>query len=69
MLFTDLSADRIIRALKKAGFVVVSEGKHVGMSNGTLHVTIPRHTRVNPYTVKAIIKSAGLTVRQFKELL
>ena len=69
MLFTDLSSDRVVRALKKTGFSVISEGKHIGMSNGTYHVTIPRHARLNPYTVKSIIKSANLTDAQFKKLL
>ena len=69
MLFTDLSSDRLIRALKKAGFSVVSEGKHIGMADGTYRVTIPRHARLNPYTVKGIIKSANLTQSQFKDLL
>ena len=69
MLFTDLSAQRIVRALKKRGFQIINEGKHTGMSNGERHVTIPRHPRVNPYTLKAIIRSAGLTDREFKELL
>ena len=69
MLFTDLSSDRLIRALKKAGFSVVSEGKHTGMSDGTYHVTIPRHIRLNPYTVKGIIKDANLTGARLKELL
>ena len=70
MLFTDLSSDRLVRALKKAGFSVISAGKHVGMSNGTYRVTIPRHVRLNPsYTVKGIIKSANLTESEFRDLL
>ena len=69
MLFTDLSSERMVRALKKAGFVVVSEGKHIGMSDGKFHLTIPRHKRLNPYTVGGIIKDANLTAERFKELL
>ncbi len=69
MLFTDLSSDRIVNALMKAGFKVIRQGKHIGMSNGALFVTIPRHKRINPYTLKSIIKSAGLTDEQFKELI
>ena len=34
-----------------------------------LHITIPSHKRLNPYTLKAIIKDAGLTDDRFKELL
>ncbi len=36
-----------VRALEKAGFRVVREGKHVVMSSGTRFVTIPRHNPVN----------------------
>jgi len=69
MLFTDVSCERVIRALSKSGFRIITEGKHVGMSDGIHHVTIPRHKRVNPYTLKAIIKDAGLSDEQFKYLL
>ncbi|MEW6609679.1 MAG: type II toxin-antitoxin system HicA family toxin [bacterium] len=55
MLFTDLSCERVVNALLKVGFKVVKEGKHIGMSKGIHRVTIPRHRRVNPYTLKAII--------------
>jgi len=34
MLFTDLTSERVVRAFKKAGFVVVTTGKHMGMSDG-----------------------------------
>ncbi len=69
MLFTDVSAERAIRAFSKIGFKIVTSGKHVGMSDGTHRITIPNHKRVNPYTLKAIIKDAGLTDERFKELL
>jgi predicted RNA binding protein YcfA (HicA-like mRNA interferase family) len=39
------------------------------MSDRTRHITIPDHKRLNPYTLKAIIKDAGLTDEEFKELL
>ena len=69
MLFTDVSVERAVRAFSKAGFKVISKSKHIGMSDGTHHITIPNHKRLNPYTIKAIIKDAGLTDKQFKELL
>ena len=69
MLFTDLSAERVVRALRKAGFEVLKPGKHIGMSDGKRRVTVPRHKRINPYTLKIIIKGAGLTDEGFKELL
>ena len=69
MLFTDVSSQRAVRALTRAGFRVVTQGKHVGMSDGTHHVTIPRHPRLNPYTLRAIIRDAGLTDEKFRTLL
>lgn len=69
MLFTDLSSERLVKALSKIGFKVIKQGKHIGMSNGTRKVTIPRHKRLNPYTVQSIIRDAGLTDEEFKELL
>ena len=67
MLFTDVSAERAVRAFSKAGFKIINRGKHIGMSDGTHRITIPDHKRLNPYTLKAIIKDAGLTEEQFKE--
>ncbi len=69
MLFTDLSSERVIKALQKAGFRVIKQGKHIGLSDGSHHIVIPRHKRLNPYTLKAIIKDAGLTDNEFKNLL
>lgn len=70
MLFTDVSSDRAVTAFQKAGFwISKTGGKHIGMTNGTRKITIPRHPRINPYTLKGIIKDAGLTDKKFKNLL
>jgi predicted RNA binding protein YcfA (HicA-like mRNA interferase family) len=58
-----------IRALQKAGFQVVRQGKHVVMSNGQRILTIPRHNPVNAITMAGIVRDAGLTLEQFRELL
>lgn len=67
MLFTDISSQRAINAFQKAGFwISKSRGtKHAGMTNGTRKITIPRHQRLNPYTLKGIIRDAGLTDQEF----
>ncbi|MBI3604013.1 MAG: type II toxin-antitoxin system HicA family toxin [Nitrospirae bacterium] len=57
------------RALEKAGFRVVRQGKHIVMSNGQRILTIPRHNPVNAITMGGIVRDAGLTVEQFRELL
>ncbi len=58
-----------IRALEKAGFRIVRQGKHVVMSNGQRIPTIPRHNPVNAFTVGGIVRDAGLTIEQYRELL
>ncbi|MBI3666787.1 MAG: type II toxin-antitoxin system HicA family toxin [Acidobacteria bacterium] len=69
MLFTDVSTERAVRALKKVGFRVTRSGKHLVLTDGERLVTVPRHGRLNPYTLRNIIRDAGLTDQAFKELL
>jgi predicted RNA binding protein YcfA (HicA-like mRNA interferase family) len=58
-----------VRALEKAGFRIVRQGKHIVMSDGTRKLTIPRHNPVNAITMGGIARDAGLTVDEFRELL
>ena len=58
-----------IRALEKAGFAVVRQGKHTIMSDGTRLLTIPRHNPINSFTMGGIVQDAGLTIEQFRKLL
>ena len=58
-----------IKALEKAGFRIVRQGKHTVLSDGARIVTIPRHNPVNALTMGGIARDAGLTVDQFKKLL
>jgi predicted RNA binding protein YcfA (HicA-like mRNA interferase family) len=58
-----------IRALEKAGFAVLRQGKHVVMGNGSRILTIPRHNPVNAITMGGIVRDAGLTIQQFREML
>jgi len=60
---------RAVRALGRAGFVVVRQGKHIVMSDGRRILTIPRANPVNAYTLGGIVRDAGLTVAEFKKLL
>ncbi|MBA2411052.1 MAG: type II toxin-antitoxin system HicA family toxin [Gammaproteobacteria bacterium] len=57
------------RALEKAGFRIVRQGKHIVMSNGARVLTIPRHNPVNAFTPGGIVRDAGLTVEEFNALL
>ncbi|HSH37963.1 MAG TPA: type II toxin-antitoxin system HicA family toxin [Chthoniobacterales bacterium] len=60
---------RAVRALEKAGFRIDRQGKHIFMSNGAIKIVIPRNNPVDAYTMAAIVRDAGLTIGQFKELL
>jgi predicted RNA binding protein YcfA (HicA-like mRNA interferase family) len=60
---------RAIKALEKAGFEVARQGKHVVMSDGLRFITVPRHNPVNALTMGGIVKDAGLTGEQFRQLL
>ena len=54
-----VSSQRAIKALMKAGFRIIREGK----------LTIPRAHPINAYTMGGIIKDAGLSIQEFKKLL
>jgi predicted RNA binding protein YcfA (HicA-like mRNA interferase family) len=58
-----------VRALKKAGFWITRQGKHISMTDGVHKATIPRNNPINPYTMGAIVKDAGLTEEKFRNLL
>jgi predicted RNA binding protein YcfA (HicA-like mRNA interferase family) len=58
-----------VRALEKAGFGIVRQGKHIVMSNQTRILTIPRHNPVNAFTMGGIARDAGLTIEEFRKLL
>ena len=58
-----------IRALEKAGFRVIRQGKHIVMSDGTRQVTIPRGNPIKAFTMGGIARDAGLSPEEFRKLL
>lgn len=58
-----------VRALEKAGFRIVRQGKHIVMSDGQRFLTVPRANPVNAFTMGGIVKDAGLTIEDFRKLL
>lgn len=58
-----------VKALEKAGFRIVRQGKHIVMSDGFRILTIPRHNPVNAITMGRIVRDTGLTIEEFRELL
>jgi predicted RNA binding protein YcfA (HicA-like mRNA interferase family) len=58
-----------IKALEKAGFKIIRQGKHTVMSDGIRILTIPRHNPVNALTMGGIVRDAGLSFAAFRKLL
>lgn len=58
-----------VRALQKAGYHILRQGKHIVMTDGTRKVLVPRHNPVNGHTMGGIARDAGLTIDEFRKLL
>ena len=58
-----------VRAREKAGFHVRRQGKHIVMTDVTRIVTIPRHNPINAIAKGTIVRGAGLTIDEFRQLL
>lgn len=58
-----------VRVLEKLGWRVARQGKHTIMGKGKVVIPIPRHDPVNAYTMGSIARAAGLTPKQFTDLL
>ena len=64
----------VLRALEKAGFFVHHlTGSHAILRHGTdasLRVTVPMHARdLKRGTLRAVVRSAGMSVEEFVNLL
>jgi len=64
-----VSHRRAVKAFRKAGFRVVRQGKHIAMTDGLRVIVLPRADPINAFTMAGIVKDAGLTLDQFKQLL
>ena len=64
-----INHERAVRALEKAGFRIVRQGKHIVMSDGVRMLTIPRHDPINAITMGGMVRDAGLTIDEFRKLL
>jgi len=60
---------RAVKAFEKTGFWVARQGKHITMTNGERIITIPRVNPINAFTMGGIVRDAGLTIEEFRELL
>lgn len=60
---------RVIRALKRVGFQEHHGGKHTIMEHPDGRYTvIPRHPRINPFTLKTILKQCRITEENYLTL-
>ncbi|MGD0292257.1 MAG: type II toxin-antitoxin system HicA family toxin [Terracidiphilus sp.] len=60
---------RAIAALEKAGFRILRQGSHIIMTDGERILTIPRHNPINAFTMGGIVRDAGMSLEQFRDLL
>ena len=65
----DINHQRAVKAFIKAGFWIARQGKHITMTNGERIITIPRKNPINAFTMAGIVKDAGLSIEEFKNLL
>lgn len=64
-----VSHDRVVRALQRAGFYVLREGKHISLTDDKHIVIVPRHHVIKPGTLKQILDAAEISPERFKELI
>ena len=64
-----VSHKRVVRALERAGYRVLRQGKHIVMTDGKTVLTIPRNNPVKTTTLKQILECAGIEPDDFKDLL
>lgn len=69
-----VSGERVIRALKRAGFVELRQkGSHVSLErrigDQVFKTVVPMHNELAKGTLSDILKQSGLTPDQFLELL
>jgi predicted RNA binding protein YcfA (HicA-like mRNA interferase family) len=64
-----VSHERVVRALKRAGFYILRQGKHISMTDEKHIVIIPRQHAIKPGTLKQILEAAEISPERFKELL
>ena len=61
----DLSGQRVVRALKRLGFIEERrEGSHTRLVRGSLRVTVPAHHALAPKTLQSILRQAQISVER-----
>jgi len=65
----ELGHQRVILTFKRAGFLIVRQGRHIIMRRGNDFISIPRHNPIKRFTLEGIVKDSGLTLDEFIELI
>lgn len=55
-----MKTKELIRLLERNGFTIVRAQKHYVLKKGDVMVCVPRHTEVNLFLSKKIIKTANI---------
>jgi predicted RNA binding protein YcfA (HicA-like mRNA interferase family) len=64
------SGTRIVRALEKDGFEVIStRGSHCKLRRGSATVIVPLHDEVRPGTLASILRASGISPERLRDLL
>jgi predicted RNA binding protein YcfA (HicA-like mRNA interferase family) len=69
---TDLSGERLRRALERAGFVLSRQrGSHMILQRGDppARVVVPNHTKIRLGTLRQILEEAGISSDELRRLL
>jgi predicted RNA binding protein YcfA (HicA-like mRNA interferase family) len=66
-----ISGDQCIAVLGRIGYTIArTRGSHVRLRcKGRKPLTIPRHHELDRGTLRAILRTAGISVEEFKKLL
>lgn len=60
---------KAVRALQRAGFRIARQGKHIVLTDGSRILIVPRANPINAVTMAGIVRDAGLSIEEFKQLL
>jgi len=64
-----ISQRKALRVFQKLGYRIKRQSGHIILSNGKNILVLPRGNPIHAITMGAIAKDAGLTPKEFKDLL
>ena len=65
-----VSGDEAVKALERLGFVFLRQkGSHAIMRRGSQGCVVPMHREIRQGTLHGVLKQAGVSEAEFKEVL